>query len=88
MAIAKKLKKRGEDIKMGSIISYLVLKGSGRIRDKAIPASDYNGETIDADYYIKNQVLPAVGRILEPLGYTKDDLEYQKTTQSSLEGWF
>ncbi len=88
VTIAKMLKKRGEDIKMGSIISYLVLKGSGRIRDKAIPAGDYNGETIDADYYIQNQVLPAVGRILEPLGYTRDDLEYNKTKQSSLEGWF
>jgi DNA polymerase I len=88
VAIARLLKDRGEDIKMGSIISYLVLKGSGRIRDKAIPAADYNGETIDADYYIQNQVLPAVGRILEPLGYTKEDLEYHKTRQSSLEGWF
>jgi DNA polymerase elongation subunit (family B) len=29
-----------------------------------------------------------VARIMQPLGYSKDDLEYQKTRQSSLEGWF
>lgn len=88
VAIAKVLKERGEDVRMGTIISYLVLRGTGRIRDRSIPASDYNGEQVDADYYIQNQVLPAVGRILEPLGYSAQDLEYHKTKQSSLEGWF
>jgi DNA polymerase I len=88
VAIAKVLKERGEDVRMGTIISYLVLRGTGRIRARSIPASDYNGEQVDADYYIQNQVLPAVGRILEPLGYSAQDLEYHKTKQSSLEGWF
>jgi len=86
--IAKLLKDRGEDIKMGTIVSYIVLKGSGRIRDRVIPASDYKGENIDTDYYIKNQVIPAVARILKPLGYSEEDLEYQSTSQSNLDKWF
>lgn len=86
--IAQKLKDRGEDIRVGTIISYLVLKGSGRIRDRAIAASDYDGQKLDAEYYIKNQVIPAVKRILEPLGYSEEDLEYSKTAQSNLEQWF
>jgi DNA polymerase I len=86
--VAKRLKERGEDVRVGTIISYLVLKGQGRIRDKVIPVDEYNGEEIDANYYIQNQVIPSVARIMQPLGYSKDDLEYQKTRQSSLEGWF
>ncbi|HPR41909.1 MAG TPA: DNA-directed DNA polymerase [Candidatus Methanofastidiosa archaeon] len=86
--IAKMLKDRGEDIKMGTIVSFIVLKGSGRIRDRVVPASDYADDKIDTDYYIKNQVIPAVARILKPLGYNEDDLEYQKTSQSNLDNWF
>jgi DNA polymerase I len=86
--VAKRLKERGEDVRVGTIISYLVLKGQGRIRDKVIPVDEYNGEEIDANYYIQNQVIPSVARIMQPLGYSKDELEYQKTRQSSLEGWF
>jgi len=86
--VAKILKERGEDIKMGTIISFIVLKGSGRIRDRVIPASDYKEEKIDTEYYVKNQVIPAVARILKPLGYGEDDLEYQKTAQSNLDKWF
>ncbi|RZN50418.1 DNA polymerase [archaeon] len=86
--IAKRLKERGDDVRVGTIISYLVLKGQGRIRDKVIPVDEYNGEEIDANYYIQNQVIPSVARILQPLGYSKEELEYQRTRQSSLEGWF
>lgn len=41
-------------------------------------AKDY-----DADYYINNQVLPAVLKILKELGYGEDDLKF-KGSQSSL----
>ncbi|MHC1605440.1 MAG: DNA-directed DNA polymerase [Candidatus Methanofastidiosia archaeon] len=86
--VARKLKEKGEDIRVGTIISYVVLKGSGKVRDKAVSINEYSGEEIDADYYIKNQVLPPVKRILEPLGYTEEELEYSKTSQANLEGWF
>ncbi len=86
--IAKELKEKGEDVRVGTIVSYLVLKGSGLIRDKVIPVSEYKGGALDTNYYIKNQVLPAVKRILEPLGYKEDDMEYNKSKQASLEKWF
>ncbi|MFH1447456.1 MAG: DNA-directed DNA polymerase [Candidatus Micrarchaeota archaeon] len=56
-------------------------KGSEPISYKAEPidfAKDY-----DADYYINNQILPAVLKILKELGYGEDDLKF-KGTQSSL----
>ena len=41
----------------------------------------------DADYYIHNQVVPAVERIFEVLGYSKEELIEHKE-QKKLEGFF
>ncbi|MFH0817872.1 MAG: hypothetical protein V1909_04530, partial [Candidatus Micrarchaeota archaeon] len=41
-------------------------------------AKDY-----DPDYYINNQVMPSVLKILKELGYEEDDLKF-KGSQSSL----
>lgn len=86
--VAKALKERGEDVRVGTIISYLVLKGTGRIRDKAIPADEYKGEQLDTEYYVKNQVIPAVARILQPLGFGEEDLDNKQVPQSNLDKWF
>lgn len=72
------------------MISYIVLKGSGRIGgDRAIPFDEFDPtkHRYDADYYIENQVLPAVERILKAFGYRKEDLKYQKTRQVGLGAW-
>ncbi len=56
-------------------------RSSDPISYKAEPvdfAKDY-----DADYYINNQILPAVLKILKELGYDEGDLKF-KGTQSSL----
>ncbi|WP_456421971.1 DNA polymerase [Thermococcus sp.] len=89
VAIAKRLAKRGIKIRPGTVISYIVLKGSGRIGDRAIPFDEFNPakHKYDAEYYIENQVLPAVERILRAFGYRKEDLRYQKTRQVGLGAW-
>ncbi|NJE86060.1 DNA polymerase [Thermococcus sp. CX2] len=89
VAIAKRLAARGIKVRPGTIISYIVLKGSGRIGDRAIPFDEFDParHKYDADYYIENQVLPAVMRILEAFGYRKEDLRYQKTKQVGLGAW-
>ncbi|ACJ15484.1 family B-type DNA-dependent polymerase precursor [Thermococcus onnurineus NA1] len=89
VAIAKRLAARGIKVRPGTIISYIVLKGSGRIGDRAIPFDEFDPtkHKYDADYYIENQVLPAVMRILEAFGYKKEDLRYQKTRQVGLGAW-
>jgi len=40
----------------------------------------------DPDYYVNNQVLPAVMRILEALGYQEDELK-GLGKQTTLGGW-
>ena len=89
VAIAKRLQARGIKVKPGTIISYVVLKGSGKISDRAILVSEYDPKRhrYDPDYYIENQVLPAVERILKAFGYRKEDLKYQKTRQTGLSAW-
>ncbi|AIU69737.1 endonuclease [Thermococcus eurythermalis] len=89
VAVAKRLAARGVKIRPGTVISYIVLKGSGRIGDRAIPADEFDPtkHKYDAEYYIENQVLPAVERILRAFGYRKEDLRYQKTKQVGLSAW-
>lgn len=89
MAVAKRLAARGVKIRPGTVISYIVLKGSGRIGDRAIPFDEFDPtkHKYDAEYYIENQVLPAVERILRAFGYRKEDLRYQKTRQVGLSAW-
>ncbi len=66
VAVAKKMQQRGFNVVPGSIIRYVVAKGSGSIAELAqFPneVSSYN-----ADYYIENQIIPAVERIFVAAG--------------------
>jgi DNA polymerase, archaea type len=56
------------------MIKYIVAEGAGRIRDKAKIPGEVNEGKYDAEYYVNNQVIPAVEKILEVLGYDKDEL--------------
>ncbi|USG99412.1 DNA-directed DNA polymerase [Thermococcus argininiproducens] len=89
VAIAKRLAAKGIKVKPGTIISYIVLKGGGKISDRVVLLTEYDPRKhkYDPDYYIDNQVLPAVLRILEAFGYKKEDLRYQRSKQTGLEAW-
>jgi len=65
VAVAKKLRMDGMEVRAGSLISYIIKEGKGMIRDKAvIPGRCGEGE-YDAGYYINNQVIPAIEKIFE-----------------------
>jgi DNA polymerase I len=84
VAAAKKLRAKGVQIEPGMIIAYIEAKGTGSISERAIPVDDFKGMKYDADYYVENQVLPAVMRIMEVLGYGEDDLRFEREKQSKL----
>ncbi len=88
--VAKQMRERGEDVGVGSTIAYIVREGKGLVRDRAVLYDEFvrRGLNYDADYYIENQVLPAVMRIMAAFSYSEDGLVYQKTEQISLEKWF
>jgi len=81
---AKKLRAKGVEIEPGMIIAYIEAKGTGSISERAVPVEDFKGVEYDPDYYVENQVLPAVMRIMEVLGYKDEDLRYEKAKQVKL----
>jgi DNA polymerase elongation subunit (family B) len=87
VAVARRLKARGEDVGPGSMIKFIVTEGSGIIRDKAKIPDEVEQGDYDANYYIEHQVIPSVERIFNVLGYTKEDLIESKE-QSKLGKFF
>lgn len=75
VAAAQLMKNKGIPVGPGSVIKFIVAKGTGRIRDKVKLADDAKQDEYDPEYYIKNQVIPSVGRIFDALGYDTRDLE-------------
>ncbi|MBN2015200.1 MAG: ribonuclease H-like domain-containing protein [Candidatus Altiarchaeota archaeon] len=72
---AKKAIKKGLEFKQGSIVTYVITKKGASISDKAQVIDFVEEGDYDADYYVNNQVLPAVLRLLEALGYSEDELK-------------
>ena len=68
------------------MIKYIVGMGKGRIRDKARLPDEIKQEDYDAEYYIKNQVIPSVEKIFEVLGYNVLEL-LEEQSQSKLSGF-
>jgi len=72
---ARKAIKQGREFKQGDIVTYIVTRKGSSISDKARVVDFVEEGEYDANYYINNQVLPAVMRILEALGYSEDELK-------------
>lgn len=87
VAVAQRLKNQGVDVGPGTLIKYVVTSGSDIIRNRAKLPEEVNGGDYDATYYIENQVVPAVEKIFEVLGYIREDLVEHKE-QKKLEGFF
>ena len=87
VAAAQRLINRGRHISPGTMIKYVVTQGNDIIRNRVKLPDEVKDIDYDATYYIDNQVIPAVERIFNVLGYTKDDLLETKE-QTKLEGFF
>ena len=81
------MRKQGTDISPGVIVRYVITKGKARIRDKAKLPNEVNQDDYDPDYYVNNQVIPAVEKIFEVIGYNKEELS-QKEGQKKLAKFF
>jgi DNA polymerase I/DNA polymerase-2 len=82
---AMKAREKGKPIAEGSIIAFIITKGSGSISDRAMPAEFVTKEDYDANYYIEHQILPAATRVLKALGYKEEDI--LRTKAPSLGLW-
>ncbi len=82
VAAARKARTKGIPVKEGSVIAYIITKGTGSISERAVPLE--LAKNYDPEYYIHNQVIPAALRVLAGLGYTEDDI-LKKRPQASLD---
>ncbi|MEM2878345.1 MAG: DNA-directed DNA polymerase [Candidatus Hadarchaeales archaeon] len=85
---AKRLRSLGRKVEPGMMIAYIVVRGHGSISERSYPLEMLGGRSYDPEYYISNQVLPAVMRIMEVLGYSEDDLKFTKERQTGLDKFF
>ena len=87
---ARKIEEHGIKVSRGTIIQYIIVKGKGSISQRAVPYEYSEGYTYDKNYYINNQLIPAIERIMYSFGYTKRDLEdmAKGEVQQSLDAFF
>jgi DNA polymerase elongation subunit (family B) len=74
ISAAKKLIAKGIPVNAGSVVGFVIEKGSGSITEKAHPIEFADLKRIDTDYNIHHQILPASLRILEVLGVDEERL--------------
>ncbi len=84
---ANQLRLNGTKVVSGSIIAYIITKGKEPISRRAVPVELIGDKQYDPDYYIENQVLPATLRILEAIGYSKEQI-MNNEVQTSLDSFF
>lgn len=87
---AQRIEEHGVRVSRGTIIQYIIVKGKGSISQRAIPYEYSEGYDYDKDYYINNQLIPAVERIMYSFGYSKKDLQDLASgeVQQSLDAFF
>ena len=72
---AKYLMKMGYRVEVGDKIGYVIVKGGGKVSERARPYMMVSVRDIDLDYYIDHQIIPAVMRILEYFGVTEKQIK-------------
>ena len=87
---ARRIEEHGVKVSRGTIIQYIIVKGKGSISQRAVPYEYCEKYDYDKDYYINNQLIPAVERIMYSFGYTKKDLQDMAVgeVQQSLDAFF
>jgi DNA polymerase I len=72
---AKHLIKLGYGVEVGDKVGYVIVKGSGKISERARPYITVDPKDIDLDYYVEHQIIPAVLRVLEYFGVSEKQLK-------------
>ena len=87
---AREIESHGIKVGKGTIVQYIISKGKGSISQRAVPYEYSEGIEYDKEYYIENQLIPAVSRMMEPLGYDKNRLMELSSNerQQSLDAFF
>ena len=85
--VAQEMKQKGEIVDAGTIISFIIVKGKGLIRDRAKIPSEVSAGEYDAEYYVDHQLIPAVSSIFAVLGYN-EEVVFKESSQTGLGKFF
>jgi DNA polymerase elongation subunit (family B) len=80
VAAAELARDKGRQMGRGSMVSFIVKSGEGKISDRVILAEDAKPADYDIDYYIESQLVRATLKIFELFGYSEDKLKQGQTT--------
>jgi len=72
---ARELVKMGYRVDVGDKVGYVIVKGGGKISERARPYIAVSAKDIDFDYYLEHQIIPAVLRILGYFGVSEVQLK-------------
>lgn len=71
---AKKIAKLGWAVGSGDRVGYVIVKGPGKLYQRAEPYFKASVDNIDNIYYVQNQVLPVAVRALSIFGITEENI--------------
>ncbi|WP_309493103.1 DNA-directed DNA polymerase [Candidatus Hecatella orcuttiae] len=72
---AKKLREKGWKLTYGDKVGYLIVRGEGKLYQRAVPYFLAEPDRLDVDYYVDNQIVPATLRVLQIFNITEDQLK-------------
>ncbi len=87
VAVALRMLEQKIYVGPGTVVEYIIVKGSGLIRERAKLISEVKSGDYDANYYLNNQIIPAVASIFAVLGYDENDFSSDES-QKGLGKWF
>ena len=85
VAVAKRMIEQGQDVSEGDIIDYVICKGEGKLKDKARVPTECDSSEYDAEYYINNQIIPAVDGLLSLVNMDPARFNYDGKDQEKLD---
>jgi len=83
---ARYLQRHGYSAPPGSQIGFVIVKGEGKVSERAVPYQFAKYDDIDIDYYISKQIVPVAMRILSVFNVTENQLLEDR--QASLADFF
>ncbi len=83
VAVARKMIAKGYPIHNGMIVEYIIIAGSGLVRERAALLEEVKEGSYDAEYYLTHQVIPAVTSIFSVFGISEDEI-FKESRQMGL----
>jgi DNA polymerase, archaea type len=87
VAVARRMVVAGTPVSPGTVVQYVVIEGKGIIRERARLVEELDNNNYDVEYYINNQIIPAVEKIFEVFDISIED-DINKKDQTSLNKFF